>query len=174
MLFIDCSITPNLLLPLSATCFHQDWKFVIWKNCNFILKNHYVAVTVSLKKKKRFLPDENDDELTSYIGSILFQVSWSVTSGWPVELTALAFGMNAPCCDPVECMLLIAPLIFFFSSSRHVVSAMTWCITVTPTSCVRPRPWGITSSLECTQTVRTLTSHHVHDARPHTTFGGIF
>lgn len=50
----------------------------------------------------------------------------------------------------------------FFSC--HIATAMTWCITATPTSCVRPRPWGITSSLECTQTVRTLTSHHVHDA----------
>lgn len=39
---------------------------------------------------------------------------------------------------------------------------MTWSITATPTSCVRPRPWGITSSLEYTQTVRTFTCHHAH------------
>lgn len=44
---------------------------------------------------------------------------------------------------------------------------MTWSITATPTSCDRPRPWEITSSLEYTQTVRlrltdSLSFPHTH------------
>lgn len=76
---------------------------------------------------------------------------------WTLRGSGVDFAMNAPGGDP-----LIAFLLLFFSC--YAVTAMTWCITATPTSCVRPRPWGITSLLECTQTVRTLTSHHVHDA----------
>lgn len=36
---------------------------------------------------------------------------------------------------------------------------MTWSIMATPTSCDRPRPWEITSSLAYTQIVRSITHH---------------
>ena len=38
-----------------------------------------------------------------------------------------------------------------------ILPAMTWSIMATPTSCDRPRPWEITSSLEYTQIVRLRT-----------------
>lgn len=42
-----------------------------------------------------------------------------------------------------------------------IFPATTWCIMGTPISCVRPRPWVITSSLEYTQIVR-LTPSDFH------------
>lgn len=43
---------------------------------------------------------------------------------------------------------------------------MTWFITATPTSCDRPRPWAITSSLAYTQTVRSIIHHSANTVLP--------
>lgn len=44
-------------------------------------------------------------------------------------------------------------------SSLSVSTVMTWCTTVTPTSCGRPKPWEITSSSECIQMVGLLQTY---------------
>lgn len=52
LLFIDSSITPNLLPPLSAGSSYENWKFVLWNTCNFILK--IIMLQLLFREKEKY------------------------------------------------------------------------------------------------------------------------